>query len=145
MKVDVAMTISGRKGVSEHSTDIRHNVNILKDSHATPSNVLRNLQVHPWVHFACHGSFCAAEPLKSSFRLEGGDLSLLEISKVQLPTHAELAFLAACHGTLVGDPVDEVLSLAGALQFCGFRSVIGTLWEIDDEDGLNLLMTSISV
>ena len=30
---------------------------------------------------------------------------------------------------------DEPIHLAAALQFCGFRSVVGTLWAMGDEDG----------
>ncbi|KAG1823405.1 CHAT domain-containing protein, partial [Suillus subaureus] len=43
------------------------------------------------------------------------------------------AFLSACH-TAVGDEEtpDEVIHLAAGLQFSGFKSVIGTLWVVDD-------------
>ncbi len=30
---------------------------------------------------------------------------------------------------------DEVLTLAAAMQFCGFRSIVGTLWTMSDNDG----------
>jgi hypothetical protein len=41
--------------------------------------------------------------------------------------------LSACH-TAVGDEEtpDEVIHLAAGLQFSGFKSVVGTLWEVDD-------------
>lgn len=51
--------------------------------------------------------------------------------------NAELGFLAACHtksGDVKGNP-DEDLSLAAAFQFSGFRSVVGTLWAMSDNDG----------
>jgi CHAT domain-containing protein len=38
----------------------------------------------------------------------------------------------ACHGTLEG------LHLAAAVQYCGFRSVVGTMWAMVDEDGREL-------
>jgi CHAT domain-containing protein len=50
--------------------------------------------------------------------------------------NAEFAFLSACHsaaGDDVGTP-DEAIHLAAALQFSGFRSVVGTLWEMCDND-----------
>lgn len=108
---------------------------IYNGSQATPETVLAGLQVHPWAHFACHGSLNATEPFKSSFKLHGGDLSLLRIASARLP-NAELAFLAACHSA-AGESfhiADETLSLAAAIQFCGFRSIIGTLWTMRDED-----------
>ncbi|KAG1773752.1 hypothetical protein EV702DRAFT_1243180 [Suillus placidus] len=45
----------------------------------------------------------------------------------------EFAFLSACH-TAVGDDKmpDEVIHLAAGLQFSGFKSIVGTLWEVDD-------------
>ncbi|KAG2099134.1 CHAT domain-containing protein, partial [Suillus cothurnatus] len=59
-------------------------------------------------------------------------LTLLDIMERDIP-HAEFAFLSACH-TAVGDEEtpDEVIHLAAGLQFSGFKSVIGTLWEVDD-------------
>uniref|UniRef100_A0A8H8CHR0 CHAT domain-containing protein n=1 Tax=Psilocybe cubensis TaxID=181762 RepID=A0A8H8CHR0_PSICU len=62
-------------------------------------------------------------------------LPLLDIIRARLP-NAELAFLSACFSA-AGDVFtpDETIHLAAALQFCGFRSVVGTLWEMNDEDG----------
>ncbi|KAG1844226.1 CHAT domain-containing protein [Suillus subluteus] len=59
-------------------------------------------------------------------------LTLLDIMEKDIP-HAEFAFLSACH-TAVGDEEtpDEVIHLAAGLQFSGFKSVIGTLWVVDD-------------
>ncbi|KAI0256943.1 hypothetical protein BJV78DRAFT_1083894, partial [Lactifluus subvellereus] len=52
---------------------------------------------------------------------------------------AELAFLAACHTVgPEGNTLDEVPHLTAAMQFSGFRSVIGTMWAMADEDGQNL-------
>lgn len=50
--------------------------------------------------------------------------------------HAELAVLSACHSA-AGDRAtpDEVLHLTSAMQFAGFRSVVGTLWAMADDDG----------
>jgi len=62
-------------------------------------------------------------------------LTLVDLIQARLP-NAELAFLSACHAA-AGDPntPDETIHLAAALQFCGFRSVVGTLWAMADEDG----------
>jgi CHAT domain-containing protein len=59
-------------------------------------------------------------------------LTLLHIMEQDIP-HAEFVFLSACH-TAVGDEKtpDEVIHLAAGLPFSGFKSVIGTLWEVDD-------------
>ncbi|KAI0248254.1 CHAT domain-containing protein [Lactifluus subvellereus] len=107
---------------------------------ATPENVIAHLPMHPWVHFACHGMLQPGRPFESSFLLQDKThLTLLRIAKSHLPT-AELAFLAVCHTaelTEDGAP-DEVLHLTAAMQFSGFRSVIGTMWAMVDEDGEDL-------
>ncbi|KAI0252093.1 TPR-like protein [Lactifluus subvellereus] len=107
---------------------------------ATPENVIARLSMHPWVHFACHGVLQPGRPFDSSFLLQHNThLTLLRIAKSHLPT-AELAFLAACHTAELaedGTP-DEVLHLTAAMQFSGFRSVIGTMWAMVDEDGQDL-------
>ncbi|KAG8215789.1 CHAT domain-containing protein [Butyriboletus roseoflavus] len=47
--------------------------------------------------------------------------------------NAQFAYLSACH-TTVGDEEspDEIIHLAASMQFAGFRSVIGTMWAVDD-------------
>ncbi len=75
-------------------------------------------------------------PFESGFILHDNKrLSLRQIMQAKLP-NAELAFLAACHSAAAGpNAPDEVLSLAAAVQFCGFRSIVGTLWTMNDSDG----------
>jgi CHAT domain-containing protein len=97
---------------------------------------LEGLQSHSWVHFACHGHL-EDQPFDSWFQLYNNEhLSVLDLAKAHLP-NAEFAFLSACHsaaGDIHGTP-DESIHLAAALQFSGFRSVIGTLWAMVDDDG----------
>ena len=45
----------------------------------------------------------------------------------------EVAYLSACHTTVRDEESpDETIHLASAMQFAGFRSVIGTVWAVDD-------------
>ncbi|KAG2089821.1 CHAT domain-containing protein [Suillus cothurnatus] len=99
---------------------------------ATRANALDALQQNTWVHLACHGKQDHAQPYNSHFVMRDEHLTLLDIMERDIP-HAEFAFLSACH-TAVGDEEtpDEVIHLAAGLQFSGFKSVIGTLWEVDD-------------
>ena len=104
---------------------------------ASRDTVLRHLPQHSWAHFACHGRLGDnSQPFHASFQLHGDSpLTLLDLIQARLP-NAELAFLSACHSA-AGDVTtpDETIHLAAALQFCGFRSVVGTLWAMEDEDG----------
>jgi CHAT domain-containing protein len=117
-------------------------VDSLVGEEAKLETVLPCLQAkqYPWVHFTCHGRLTPNEPFLSSFQLYNKQqLTLSDLMKAQLP-HAELAFLSACDSAAinVGDNPDEVIHLAAGLQFCGFRSVVGTLWAMDDIDGPNV-------
>ncbi|KAG1827894.1 CHAT domain-containing protein [Suillus variegatus] len=99
---------------------------------ATRAGALEALQQNTWVHLACHGKQDPKQPYNSHFVMRDEDLTLLDIMEIDIP-HAEFAFLSACH-TAVGDEEtpDEVIHLAAGLQFSGFKSVIGTLWQVDD-------------
>ena len=107
---------------------------------AKTSVVLEELQDHQFCHFICHGNLIPEKPFDASLRLYGGDrLTLLDIVRPRLP-NAEFAFLSACHtaGLTKGSIADEGLHLAAAFQYCGFRSVVGTMWAMADEDGGDL-------
>ena len=107
---------------------------------ATPATVMERFHHHQFVHFASHGTLEVGKPFEAGFELHGGArLTLLEIVRSHLP-NAEFAFLSACHTAEVteGSIVDEGLHLAAAVQYCGFRSVVGTMWAMMDEDGRDL-------
>ncbi|KAG1771928.1 CHAT domain-containing protein [Suillus placidus] len=99
---------------------------------ATRAGAFQALEENTWVHLACHGKQDPTQPYHSHFVMRDEHLTLLDIMDTHIP-HAEFAFLSACH-TAVGDEEtpDEVIHLAAGLQFSGFKSVVGTLWEVDD-------------
>ncbi|EJC99388.1 uncharacterized protein FOMMEDRAFT_161001 [Fomitiporia mediterranea MF3/22] len=103
-----------------------------KESHDV---VIKALRKATWVHFICHGRL-DSKPFNSSFKVSDRRLTLLDIVQANLP-HAEFAFLSACHtaGQSFEVAPDEALHLAAAMQFSGFRSVIGSMWELLDGDG----------
>jgi CHAT domain-containing protein len=115
-------------------------VTTLFSARATPTAVLARLPDHQFAHIVCHGMLEPGKPFESSFKLHKGKrLQLLDIVMSQLP-NAEFAFLSACHtAELTEESIsDEVLHLAAAMQFCGFRSVVGTMWAMADIDGRDL-------
>ena len=75
-----------------------------------------------------------------SITIHGGErLTLLNIVQSRLPD-AEFAFLSCCHAAeITAESVsDEALHLTAAMQYCGFRSVVGTMWAMADTDGRDL-------
>ncbi|KAH9057578.1 CHAT domain-containing protein [Lactarius vividus] len=107
---------------------------------ATAKSALDGLQDHQFVHFVCHGTLETRKPFDAGFELYGNErLTLLDIVRSRVPA-AEFAFLSACHTAELtdGSSADEGLHLAAAVQYCGFRSVVGTMWAMANEDGPDL-------
>ncbi|KAG2099630.1 CHAT domain-containing protein [Suillus discolor] len=105
----------------------------LEDSDAMVEGAFDALNHNQWLHLACHGMPNRQRPFESSFAMHDGPLMIKDIirSNWQAP---QFAFLLACH-TTVGDEKspNESIHLAAAMQFSGFRSVIGSMWSVDDE------------
>ena len=132
--------VSGEVKVIQRTLQARVTVTGLVSSGATPSSVVEGLQGSRFAHFACHGVLETGKPFEASFKLHGGSrLTLLEIVQSRLPG-AEFAFLSCCHAAEITEDsvADEALHLAAAMQYCGFRSVVGTMWEMADTDGRDL-------
>ncbi|KAH9970657.1 CHAT domain-containing protein [Russula compacta] len=103
---------------------------------ATPIATLERLRHHRFAHISASGILETGKPFDAFFKLYGGSrLTLLDIIRSQLPT-AEFAFLSACHTAEIteGSIANEGLHLAAAVQYSGFRSVIGTMWAMADID-----------
>ncbi|OAX38220.1 hypothetical protein K503DRAFT_850105 [Rhizopogon vinicolor AM-OR11-026] len=103
-----------------------------EDSDATIQGAFDALSRNQWLHLACHGMPNRKQPFESSFAMHDGPLTIKDIIRSRLQ-NPEFAFLSACH-TTVGDESshDEAIHLAAAMQFAGFRSVIGSMWSVDD-------------
>ncbi|CAH0051566.1 unnamed protein product [Clonostachys solani] len=90
-------------------------------------------------HFAGHGFSHTDDPSKSELLVEDRDTNpltvatLLEMNLRQNPPF--LAYLSACGTGRIRDEsfFDESIHLISAFQLAGFRHVIGTLWEVNDE------------
>jgi CHAT domain-containing protein len=113
------------------------NVTTLSSKKVTPSAVMNHLRDHRFAHCSCHGNLETGKPFEASFKLyQGQRLTLLEIKRSQLPS-AEFAFPSACHTAELTEEsiADEGLHLSAAVQYSGFRSVVGMMWAMADIDG----------
>ena len=134
--------LPGVKGEIKVVRKLREHVLVanLVSSDATPTSVIVGLRSSSLAHFACHGILETGKPFEASFELHGGSrLTLLNIVQSRLPD-AELAFLSCCHAAeITAESIsDEALHLTAAMQYCGFRSVVGTMWAMADTDGRDL-------
>ncbi|RGP78250.1 30s ribosomal s17p [Fusarium longipes] len=89
-------------------------------------------------HFAGHGFTDPSNPSESHLKLGGKDGSLTVGEMMDLNLSKDppfLAYLSACETGRFKDVryADESLHLIGACQISGFRNVIGTLWEVQDD------------
>jgi CHAT domain-containing protein len=108
----------------------------LDRTQATADAVLQTMDKHhcPIIHFACHGLQNVSKPLDSAFMMHDGELKLSRFMSKSFQ-NAALAFLSACQ-TATGDAnlPEETVHLAASMLAAGFRSVVGTMWSIRDED-----------
>ena len=132
-------TLPGAFGEIKAIEATKTHVKSLISAMATPNTVIEGLRGHRFAHFVCHGLLETGKPFDASLELHKDNLTLLEIVRSQLPA-AEFAFLSACHTAELteGSIADEGLHLAAAMQYCGFRSVVGTMWAMADTDGADL-------
>src|SRR5204862_4726976 len=88
-------------------------------------------------HFAGHGLTDNVDPSHSCLLLEENDrLTVAILLEMNLRERSPfLAYLSACGTGQIKDErfVDESIHLISACQLAGFRHVIGTLWEVNDE------------
>ncbi|KAG2366420.1 CHAT domain-containing protein [Suillus spraguei] len=95
----------------------------LSGDEATQAGALEALRCNTWDYEL---------PSNSHFAMRNKPLTLLDIMENDAP-QAEFAFLSACHTARSDEKSpDEVIHLTAGLQFSGFKSVVGTLWEVDD-------------
>jgi hypothetical protein len=106
--------------------------------------VLSHLRKCKIFHFAGHGHTDTADPSKSQLFLEDWQTHPLTISSLlELNLQREgpfLAYLSACGtGQIKSQRLfDEGIHLISACQLAGFRHVIGTLWEVNDESCVDM-------
>jgi CHAT domain-containing protein len=83
------------------------------------------------VHIATHGRFREDRPMFSSIRLGDGYATLYDLYQLSLPV--ELAALSGCStGLSVVASGDELLGLVRGLLHAGARSLLLTLWDVQD-------------
>ncbi|KAG2742688.1 hypothetical protein P692DRAFT_20879403 [Suillus brevipes Sb2] len=93
----------------------------------------------PTVSFTKMTSVDATKSTTLSLLMRDQPLSLLDITKMDLSRH-QFALLFACESA-IGDSEmpDEAIHLAAGLQFAGVKSVVGTLWNVDDSTAQRLI------
>jgi CHAT domain-containing protein/tetratricopeptide (TPR) repeat protein len=103
--------------------------------HATRSALLGSSAPRSVVHIASHGESDDRDPFLSRLLLADAPLTVQELLEAQLPTG--LLSLSGCLTGVSGQGAgDQLVGLTQAASLAGARSVIATLWEIDDESAV---------
>lgn len=102
----------------------------------TKQDVESQLENFSMVHFACHGK-AKLDPSESGILFsdwKSNLFSVVDVARINLDK-VELAYLSMCHAAKNMDLklLDESIHMTGACQLAGFPTVIGTLWQVDDE------------
>jgi len=104
----------------------------LVDDAATAEALRHNSSGVDVVHLACHGQFRSDNPLFSALRLADGWFTVRDAYVLNLDN--ALVTLSACEtGANVVAPGDELIGLARGFFSAGARSVLLSLWMVDDE------------
>lgn len=105
----------------------------------TKQDIMSRLPLCRIFHFAGHGYTDATDPSQSSLLLKDWKSDRFTVSSLfdlNLKSRSPfLAYLSACGTGEVVDErfYDESIHLISAFLLAGFRHVIGTLWEVNDE------------
>jgi CHAT domain-containing protein len=84
------------------------------------------------LHSAGHAFFDSVNPMMSGLRLSDGPLTAQEMLGLPL-NHLRLAFLSGCEtGVRQANRADEASGLVRALLFTGVRSLVLSLWRVND-------------
>lgn len=111
-------------------------VEVIVREEATESRVTKNAPDYDILHIASHGQFEPENPLESSLFLSpdvenDGTLKVDEVFYMDL--NADLVTLSACQ-TGLGEVSrgDDIVGLNRAFMYSGARSIVSTLWRVDD-------------
>jgi len=119
---DEIRSISGIFGSTTAFVDDAATIGALR-LHSTDADV---------VHLACHGQFRSDNPLFSALLLADGWFTVRDAYSLRL--NNALVTLSACEtGANVVAPGDELIGLARGFFSAGARSVLLSLWMVDDE------------
>ena len=126
----------------ERAVHIESEVETIRDAHAsadvllgaaaTSDAFLERAPQYRYLHVAAHGTFRRDSPMFSFLQLAGTRLSLADVYQLRLG--AELVTLSSCEsGVGLVSGADELIGFSRGFLAAGARSVLVSLWPVDDE------------
>ena len=153
-KHDVAITVKGLKGLADLpfaeleaeclralvSSQPNHTLTAKKATKAQLEATLAG--DYRVLHFSGHGVYDTSIPAQSCLFLSGADrFTLLDIVRQDL-SQFDLVTLAACETAITGSEsiTDEYVGLVSAFLSAGVRTVLSTLWRVESEASMVLIV-----
>lgn len=131
-KLNLAFAESEARAVASQIPGSR----LLLRKDATESNFRSAASLFSHIHFATHGKFHAESPLDSGLYLaaDGENDGMLHVTELySMRINADLVTLSACEtGLGKVSNGDDVVGLARGFLFAGARSIVSSLWSVDD-------------
>jgi len=118
---------------------------VLTGAAATKTRFLTLANKFDVVHFACHASMNPSKPMNSRLYLardpsQDGGLSTADLYAVKM--NASLVVLSACETGLAQlETGDELIGLVRGFFFAGTRSIVASLWRVNDEATMMLMLS----
>jgi hypothetical protein len=110
----------------------------LTRENATRAATLNRLESARFIHIAAHGTHSEDDPLASGLALHDGVLTAREILERKIS--AEIVVMSACESGLLEEiPGQELLGLGQAFLIAGARTVVMSLWRVDDSSTADLM------
>ena len=119
------------------------NTTVLLDAEFSPEAFVPKIQDYNVVHLATHAVFVHGRPEDSFILFGNGDrITLKDVQTWNLP-HVDLVVLSACETGVGGElgTGEEILGFGYLIQQAGAKSVMASLWSVDD-GGTQVLMNA---
>jgi CHAT domain-containing protein len=113
---------------------------VLRGEEATRQKFRLAARYSTFVHIATHASFRHDNPMFSNMKLADGYVTALDLFSMECRTN--LAVLSGCQSGLgqVGGS-DDLLGLMRGFFYAGARSLLMSLWSVNDESTVTLMKT----
>jgi tetratricopeptide (TPR) repeat protein len=120
-------------------TQLFPNARLLRDQDATRAAFTENAKVASFVHIATHAIFRQDNPMFSSFKLADGWLTAFDLFSMVCQTN--LVTLSGCQsGMSEVTGSDDLLGLMRGFLYAGARSLLLSLWNVNDESTAALMV-----
>ena len=139
---NATMDLPAAEQEGERIMEIFPDSRLFKREEASKANLIKFGSDAQVLHLATHGTWDASNSLNNYLKLSNGQkLAQEEIFNLNL-AETSIVTLSACSTALAdNNEVDYVASLAEAFWIAGSRSVVASLWPVDDSS-TGLLMTN---